>query len=1522
METTRKKIEEGTEYERKSVLIVDITEEINQVIHQLAEEATAYYINSLRENNDGNFVNRFFRGVINSFKRNAAELSRSYIYHQFRKQIEEEVKNNYNLFQRIAVEGVRASINLEDRERMSEFLRLAIERFESNIADRFSRDVEIGQRIESHQNTPLKNLIAEMVRDFIQNPNLDSPAGRLEFNSEFSRRLKILIDRGEVSAELFYGSEDKRIASSPEMFSTNIYDYVVAIKREISTISQESGLTEEQKNRLNEYISRLTNIDIQLSRLSSSVRTKIPDAGKRGTSDYTLSRIEELCLRLESVPVLNKIINPITVGLASSILSREALIKIGGRSFAAAAAGSVLGSLGYLTGPILVGSVLSGIFAYYRGKTRFKQDTGRILREQAAGLEITDPRARSVLERISLSGGNEFRKNIYELVESIRNGDENAYKEAVARLELEFESRKEESSLPQLDLLISNGEWRSSFIEKYELERAILEFESRISQERRNQLRQEIDNIKEDLREKILQQDAAIKREATKIGLRNGVLTGAVAFALGSSVQYIRDLIGETQWGEKLSESPLGQIIATRRAKERIGLIEYILGERPRAAKEGFTTIIVNGQEIIVPDHEKSQSIEKVINLPGGHYAVAKFNPETKEWHLDLPPETKTAGWIITEKGFELHQSGISGTILENWEEIKNRMGLKTERISWVDFAWEKKPPKVISWEVPSNHPGFYSEGLELSMSFKKAPDGDVYIKVPVVGIAFRKGGPSWDIAEFVKQGKAMVVISPRDKILQYDGLIFEVKPENIKGSFAEIRIPKNLADILFTESGGRVRPNGTQVTYNLEVGFSEGKHRLVEIAADYSPRELPIQIPGIHEGVPVSFKETPPIPPAELDPPIAIPPLIEWKTPKPGVYKEPSLPVRPPEYPAYYTHGYWASVEWIRRFGKTIPENFQIHFIQLKEKEEKLREIQIRLTQISKELKEITGEDHKKQLRRERRRLYRERRKILEEIKLLKLEIERTIVARYIEDWDRDFELLFQKETLRNLFRMNNFYGERYKSFIEHLASKIPPMKDKTRVAVYIPAYHEGKFIGRTLEEYIKQIDLRDREIDPDLYEIVILDNKREGESWDDTQKIVEEFKKRHPNTNIHYLQVTFPSEIAGVGLARRILTDVILLRSNQRANSEGPLYLITEDADLQTVDPQIIIKTIKRFDRFPHLDILRGLQVRDPKILAQHDLLLFERMGANIQELLFRSHYKLGESWYNPEVSEYPDPFSWARIISGGWNTAITALCLSEIGGYDPRLKIGEDLFVGNALSISRSRENDSQGRPVPNLESIKTIPTKSSSSMRRFIFQLFKNAYGEFGSSELERTVREMSEEQILAQDIMKQLERINKSNLFKFEEYINWWIRNFYVLTQDPEEAKRRSDLLLRLFLLREEYDYKWEGNRIKLNESSINRLKLNFELFRLYVQKFGSERMIRTKMGIWPVWSGFKVPTSLTGGTFQLIQEIAKQIGKDYDSSVLEISKIVEQENEIIEQFFGLSEDRKIAIVEYLARIKS
>ena len=68
-----------------------------------------------------------------------------------------------------------------------------------------------------------------------------------------------------------------------------------------------------------------------------------------------------------------------------------------------------------------------------------------------------------------------------------------------------------------------------------------------------------------------------------------------------------------------------------------------------------------------------------------------------------------------------------------------------------------------------------------------------------------------------------------------------------------------------------------------------------------------------------------------------------------------------------------------------------------------------------------------------------------------------------------------------------------------------------------------------------------------------------------------------------INYVDVEFDSPFNNVGNARRVITDLTLMRSVERQNQNKLPYIETEDADLVTVDKNTVINIINKLDNNP---------------------------------------------------------------------------------------------------------------------------------------------------------------------------------------------------------------------------------------------------------------------------------------------------------------------------------------------------
>lgn len=337
------------------------------------------------------------------------------------------------------------------------------------------------------------------------------------------------------------------------------------------------------------------------------------------------------------------------------------------------------------------------------------------------------------------------------------------------------------------------------------------------------------------------------------------------------------------------------------------------------------------------------------------------------------------------------------------------------------------------------------------------------------------------------------------------------------------------------------------------------------------------------------------------------------------------------------------------------------------------------------------------------------------------------------------------------------------YAGYLEALSvlPEVSPMTDECRIAVNIPSHMEGKGIYRTLELFVSQVDDRGKPIDGRIWEINILDNNLTGTPFDNTKQEVEKFladnQGRPDLPAINYIQQGFNAPFNNTGNARKILTDLTLLRSLVRTNQRGALYIESEDADIEFVDQMLIHNAITKLDQNPKLDFVLGLADRTPEILMENDYVFLKCRTIDITTILLRK--KKYRSPDNPNFS-----FSWNRLITNGWLCAYTAEAYAVSGGYDPFAYVGEDLLIGEQLSIFRS-EGD-----FPNLDLGERVATRGDSSPRRIIASIV-TGMSQYGvttekSTELNAAMREFNIDKML--ESIGHLARINDFNVHEFEK----------------------------------------------------------------------------------------------------------------------------------------------------------
>lgn len=399
----------------------------------------------------------------------------------------------------------------------------------------------------------------------------------------------------------------------------------------------------------------------------------------------------------------------------------------------------------------------------------------------------------------------------------------------------------------------------------------------------------------------------------------------------------------------------------------------------------------------------------------------------------------------------------------------------------------------------------------------------------------------------------------------------------------------------------------------------------------------------------------------------------------------------------------------------------------------------------------------------------------------------------------------------------------------ISEQVSKIAPMHENCRVAVNIPAYHEGQTIYKTLSEYVKQVGADGKSLDPSVYEINVVVNREASGKADNTYEEVKRFQNDNPNVRVNVIDIVFPDGQGGVGAARKLITDMTLKRSVQRGNQQKALYLESEDADLVHIDRKTVSNIIEKMDNNAHLDAVRGVQDRTPEILMQNDIFFLSRRSDDFGELLAR------QGKYRPHANPKAD-FTWNRTVTGGWNTAYSAEIYAKTGGYKADMRMGEDMYIGQKISVFRG-QSDKAGNVTPETGTVDTVRTRTDSSPRRYLeaYAASTGVYSGFGDAAKEASVRGKSYKELL--DAIKPWERITMKNKDRLEWDLTY--RREFLKSNSPDEAALTKDFTRMMqFLGFKKADYRIgaDGKVEILNVDNVRKALEDYRAKQPYKQR--------------------------------------------------------------------------------------
>lgn len=381
------------------------------------------------------------------------------------------------------------------------------------------------------------------------------------------------------------------------------------------------------------------------------------------------------------------------------------------------------------------------------------------------------------------------------------------------------------------------------------------------------------------------------------------------------------------------------------------------------------------------------------------------------------------------------------------------------------------------------------------------------------------------------------------------------------------------------------------------------------------------------------------------------------------------------------------------------------------------------------------------------------------------------------------------ERATISQYLDRQEAISPRHFAKVTEVADFMAPMNDGCRVVVNVPAWLEAKNLSGFLNQYTSQINTDGSPLDPNIYEINVLVNRKTGSAADDSVTVITDFITEFENRsgfrpNVNYFDIEIDPPLNNVGYARKLLTDAVLMRSQRRQNQTAALYVESEDADLVRLDLRTVTNLIQKLDAKPHLDAVRGLVDRSPEYLKDNELLFLNRRVWDFAEILARN-----KSFRDPTSPSWN--YQWNRNWMNGWNAGYSAEAYALIGGYDS-VTVGEDMRLGEKITMIRGNGD------LPNLEVISNVGSKSDGSPRRFIAEILRNtpAYSnDFSNEELNIELRERSITDLM--DGIKEFERITPENKEIFDGILSGYSQFIKSVTPDDTSAQHTMQRLMHM-----------------------------------------------------------------------------------------------------------------------------
>jgi hypothetical protein len=288
----------------------------------------------------------------------------------------------------------------------------------------------------------------------------------------------------------------------------------------------------------------------------------------------------------------------------------------------------------------------------------------------------------------------------------------------------------------------------------------------------------------------------------------------------------------------------------------------------------------------------------------------------------------------------------------------------------------------------------------------------------------------------------------------------------------------------------------------------------------------------------------------------------------------------------------------------------------------------------------------------------------------------------------------------------------DKWHDLIRTYSGEVPPLPSDHRIVIFLIAGNEAALIERCLDAIAADL------VSSALHrvaEVVVVCQHLAGAPCDETSDLVRYWSMRHRGSvTVHLIDVEWPAGCCNfLALSRKLAVDVVAQRM-LNSRRVAPLYLITEDADIEWIERGRARHVVDTFDANPTLDVLRGWHLRSLELL--------EYLPLFVERLTWRAcEHALSDPELRPERNAAYE-FAWNRVVTAGWNVAFTLEAYVLAGGYTRTVELFEDMDLGQRISVMRGAHT-SRGF-VPCTTTAAWMPFEASSDGRRALTALIED------------------------------------------------------------------------------------------------------------------------------------------------------------------------------------------------------